>query len=460
MQALREVSLELHRREVVGLIGPNGAGKSTLVNLLSGFDRPTGGAIELEGRDVTRWPAHRRGRAGLARTFQHAHAFPALSVRENVEIAALGVGARRREAVARAGRLLDLLGLSRYADTAAASLAHGDERRLGVARALATDPRFVLLDEPAAGLPEAEVPDFAAAVRSVRDEHGAGVLLIDHNMALVMDVCDRVVVLDQGMTLAEGTPAEIRANLDVAAAYLGESAVQAENERARRRRPRGSLRRGPCRARALARGRARRARRADRAERRRQVVDAPRDHGRGAGELGRRATRRPLARRAPHEDVARAGIALVPEGRRIFAELTVEENLRLGLAGRRGRGGGFERVYELFPVVREFRRRSAGALSGGQQQQLAIARALVAEPDVLLLDEPSLGLAPRIVDVVFEALGAIRESGIAVLLVEQRAQRTVALADRTYVIANGELRLTLGPADAGDTDRLVAAYLA
>jgi branched-chain amino acid transport system ATP-binding protein len=227
VQALREVSLELHRREVVGLIGPNGAGKSTLVNLLSGFDRPTGGSIELEGRNVTRWPAHRRGRAGLARTFQHAHAFPALSVRENVEIAALGVGARRREAVARASRLLELLGLSRYADTEASSLAHGDERRLGVARALATDPRFVLLDEPAAGLPEAEVPGFAAAVRSVRDEHGAGVLLIDHNMALVMDVCDRVVVLDQGMTLAEGTPGEIRANLDVAAAYLGESAVQA-----------------------------------------------------------------------------------------------------------------------------------------------------------------------------------------------------------------------------------------
>jgi branched-chain amino acid transport system ATP-binding protein len=161
------------------------------------------------------------------------------------------------------------------------------------------------------------------------------------------------------------------------------------------------------------------------------------------------------------EDIARAGVALVPEGRRIFAELTVEENLRLGLAARRAGGdGAFDRVYELFPIVREFRRRSAGALSGGQQQQLAIARALVAEPDVLLLDEPSLGLAPRIVDVVFDALAAIRESGLAVLLVEQRAQRTVALADRTYVIANGELRLTLGPGDAGDTDRLVAAYLA
>jgi len=196
------------------------------VNVLSGFDRPTGGSVELEGRDVTRWPAHRRGRAGLARTFQHAHAFPALSVRENVEIAALGVGTGGRRAAARATELLELLALSRYGEAPAGSLAHGDERRLGVARALATEPRFVLLDEPAAGLPEAEVPDFATAVRSVRDDHGAGVLLIDHNMALVMDVCDRVVVLDQGMTLAEGTPAEIRANLDVAAAYLGESAAR------------------------------------------------------------------------------------------------------------------------------------------------------------------------------------------------------------------------------------------
>ena len=225
VQALRDVSLELGQGEVVGLIGPNGAGKSTLVNVLSGFDRPTSGRVLLENRDVTRWPAFRRGRRGLARTFQHSHAFRGLSVRENVEVSALGGGASQREAARRTRELLVLLGLDRYADRSAGSLAHGDERRLGVARALATEPRFVLMDEPAAGLPEAEIPQFATAVSVIRDR-GAGVLLVDHNVALVLEVCERIHVLDQGTTLAEGTPAEIRSHLGVAAAYLGESAAE------------------------------------------------------------------------------------------------------------------------------------------------------------------------------------------------------------------------------------------
>jgi branched-chain amino acid transport system ATP-binding protein len=163
----------------------------------------------------------------------------------------------------------------------------------------------------------------------------------------------------------------------------------------------------------------------------------------------------------PPEQIAQSGVSLVPEGRRIFADFTVEENLRLGLAARRGRNGqeALSEAYELFPVLREFRRRSAGLLSGGQQQQLAIGRALVARPRVLLLDEPSLGLGPTLVEEVFDVLERIREQGVTILLVEQRAQRTVALADRTYVLANGEVRLTLGPADAEDTDKLVAAYL-
>ena len=230
VQALDGVTLELARHEVVGLIGPNGAGKSTLVNVITGFAAPTAGSVSLAGRDITRWSPHRRGRQGLARTFQHSRSFRGLTVRENVELSALGVGAGPREARRRASELLDLLNLAARANAPAGSLAHGDERRLGVARALATEPAFVLMDEPAAGLPEAEVPEFAQVIRSVRDDHDAGVLLIDHNMALIMDVCDRIQVLDQGRTLAEGTPTEVRTNLDVAAAYLGESAVHEDAE--------------------------------------------------------------------------------------------------------------------------------------------------------------------------------------------------------------------------------------
>jgi branched-chain amino acid transport system ATP-binding protein len=228
VQALQDVNLELHSREVVGLVGPNGAGKSTLVNVLTGFDLPNSGTVELRDRDITGWSAHRRARSGLIRTFQHSRSLRGLSVRENVEIAALGVGVRLREARRRAGELLERLSLTDLADAPAGSLAQGDERRLGVARALVTEPAFVLMDEPAAGLPEVEVPEFADVVRSVRDDHRAGVLLIDHNMALVMGVCDRIHVLDQGRTLAAGTPAEIRGDLNVAAAYLGETAVETD----------------------------------------------------------------------------------------------------------------------------------------------------------------------------------------------------------------------------------------
>jgi branched-chain amino acid transport system ATP-binding protein len=164
---------------------------------------------------------------------------------------------------------------------------------------------------------------------------------------------------------------------------------------------------------------------------------------------------------APSEQIARLGIALVPEGRRIYGEFTVEENLRLGLFARPSRGDAEEAlgwVSDLFPVVREFAGRTAGELSGGQQQQLAIARALVAGPTVLLLDEPTLGLAPSVVQALFDRLAEIRARGVTIVLVEQRAQLTVAFADRTHVMRNGELVATLAPGDAADVGGITAAY--
>lgn len=223
--ALVGIDLDLHRHEVLGLIGPNGAGKSTLVNIMTGFNTPSQGRIEMENVDITAWPPHRLGRFGLARTFQRGHAFPALTVRENIEVSALGVGARPEAARGRAETLLELLDLTDHAAAPAAVLPHGAERKLGVARALATEPRFVLLDEPAAGLSEAEIPDFADVIRSVRDDHEVGVLLIDHNVSLIMSVCNRIQVLDQGRTIAVGTPDEIARDPAVATAYLGSTGV-------------------------------------------------------------------------------------------------------------------------------------------------------------------------------------------------------------------------------------------
>jgi len=230
VEALRGVTLQIERHEVVGLIGPNGAGKSTLINLITGFDLPTAGKIELADQDVTTWRAIRRARAGLARTFQHGHLFRALSVAENIQLAALGVGMKARQARQVCRELLDALELRHRADVPASALAHGEEQKVGVARALASRPRYVLLDEPAAGLSESDIESFSALVRRVRDDYGAGVLLIDHNMAVIMDVCDRIHVLDQGQTLASGTPTDIRRNIDVVGAYLGSSGVKAATD--------------------------------------------------------------------------------------------------------------------------------------------------------------------------------------------------------------------------------------
>ena len=222
VQALSGVSLSVRPGEVLGLIGPNGAGKSTLVNIISGYDMPDSGAVSVDGTDITRSKPYVRARQGLARTFQHGHLFGGLTVRENLEVTAMGTGRSRKQAVALADGLLDESHLAGRADHPASSLPHGVERRVGVARALATEPRYVLLDEPAAGLNEGEIGEFAENIRHLRDR-GLGVLLIDHNVRLILNVCERIHVLVEGRTLLEGTPDEVRSSEELAEAYLGRS---------------------------------------------------------------------------------------------------------------------------------------------------------------------------------------------------------------------------------------------
>jgi branched-chain amino acid transport system ATP-binding protein len=221
LAALADVSLAVERHEVLGLIGPNGAGKTTLVNCLTGFQSPTAGRIRLGGSDITGWPAERFRSHGIARTFQAGRLFREMSVMENVEVTAVGLGLSLRAAAKHARAMLDWVGLPDRLAMKAGALPYTDQRRLGIARALVLSPSFILLDEPAAGMSDAECEELMALIAAIPKTFTCGVLLIEHNMSVVMGISDRIHVLDGGRTLASGTPAEIRSDRNVQAAYLG-----------------------------------------------------------------------------------------------------------------------------------------------------------------------------------------------------------------------------------------------
>ena len=225
IKAVDGVELELKRGEILGLIGPNGAGKTTLVNAITGFQPMMAGTVFLAGRDASGWSPDRLAREGLARTFQNARLFGGLTAFENIEVGALGVERGREAARQLAWHLLERLGLERSADIAASALPYGMERRLAIARALATRPRFLLLDEPAAGLNEVEGDELISVIQVVRDEFGCGVLVIDHDMRLIMGLCERIQVLDHGRTICLGNPQEVVADPRVIEAYLGSTRV-------------------------------------------------------------------------------------------------------------------------------------------------------------------------------------------------------------------------------------------
>jgi ABC-type branched-subunit amino acid transport system ATPase component len=477
--AVSDVDLEVPPAAIVGLVGPNGAGKTTLFGVLSGLVRPSRGAVSLDGQDVTGLSPQARAARGLARTFQHPELFTGLSVRDHLVLAYRVKHARRRvwsdllalgsvrrppaDERAAVDELTELLGLGPVADRPALGLPLGVARLLELGRALAASPTVMLLDEPSSGLDSAETEQFERSLRRVGRERGISVLLVEHDVDLVMRMCSSVYVLDFGVAIASGPPEEVRANPVVKAAYLGEElsdGTARDGTAARVTRAGGkgaaptpgpvvrveglSVRYGDATALSgvsfdVAPGTA---------------VAVLGANGAGKSSLARAVSGlvRPASGRVvlagkdvtgwPAHRIRQAGVVHLPEGRGVFRSLTVADNLRMAtcaIGDRRARRDAVERVLTIFPLLAARRRQLARLLSGGEQQMLSLARALVTAPEVLVADELSLGLAPRVVDVVFDGLARAREAGVTVLMVEQYVERALAFADECLVLQHGEV---------------------
>ena len=480
VRAVASLDLTAASGAITSLIGPNGAGKSTVINMLSGFYVPTAGRFALADEDLTGQPARNLARRGLARTYQTSQLFGSLSVQDNVALAlhrgrlgALFADARLRgaAAVAQARALLAWCGYAGDPLARAADLAHVDRRLVEIARALALDPDTVLLDEPAAGLSREDKGLLGALLQRIAAA-GIGVLLVEHDMALVMGISHQVVVLDAGQWLAAGTPQDVQANPAVQQAYLGESLGRgAHTARPPRSAPGlemlgvGELTAGygaypVLHAVALQ-------------VRHGEAVALLGANGAGKSTLMRALSglHRPLAAGGIHlegEDLSQAGperivargMVLVPEGRQVFPELSVLDNIRLGaFLQPQGREARVEDMLARFPRLRERLHQRAGLLSGGEQQMLAIARALMARPRILLLDEPSLGLAPKVIAELFASLDRLREEGLTLLLVDQMAGLALALADRACVMEEGRIVASGSAAEIAADASLARAYL-
>jgi branched-chain amino acid transport system ATP-binding protein len=481
VRALHDLHFSAPAAAVTSLIGPNGAGKTTALNMLGGFYAPSAGGFTLGPQALGGQPALRIARAGIARTYQTSQLFGSLSVQDNVVLAMhrgrLGplLGAARLQAPAlraRAGRLLAWCGYAGRVDVPAAGLAHVDRRLVEIARALAMDPEAVLLDEPAAGLSREDKERLAALLRRIA-QAGVTVLLVEHDMALVMALSDQVVVLDAGERIAVGTPAAVQADPAVQRAYLGE-ALAGGAPRAGLPGSGGAARPELLGVGALVAGYG--------AEPVLHGIDLQVRQGEvvallGANGAGKSTLMRALAglhrpvRGGIHvagrdlvsltaEQVVAQGVVLVPEGRQVFAELSVRDNIRLGaFLHPQELDARMEQQLGRFPRLRERLHQRAGLLSGGEQQMLAIARALMSRPRILLLDEPSLGLAPKVIAELFAALDGLRRDGMTLLLVDQMAGLALALADRAYVIEGGRIVAQGTAAEIAADPALARAYL-
>ena len=496
--ALDGFSLNVEEGEIHGVIGPNGAGKTTAINVLTGFIRSSRGQVQFAGQPLPASP-HLIARAGIARTFQASAIFPDLSAGENVMCAGhrwTRAGllrcilqtplARAEEEALRAAALtwLQRVGFMADFDTPMKALPFGDQRKVEIARALMARPRILLLDEPTAGLTGDEVQLIARLLKSINQEgeQPISVLIIEHNVPFIFGLCDRVTALDGGRNIDTGTPAEIRQHKKVISSYLGGEAVataqpeSAEPVVAETAAP-GAAAPTILEARGIdaGYGRIKVIRNLDLTLRQGELIVVCGRNGAGKSTLLNALVGKPrisagqvhwLGQRIDHlsvSQVVRSGIALVPQERGVIAEQSVDANLRLASIGLGLSAKEFvarrDEMLDRFPKLRDRQQQLAGTLSGGERQMLALAKVLIRRPQLLLMDEPSIGLAPTILEGLQAMIADISRGGIAVLVAEQNVGWIAAQATRAYLLESGQFVAQGRPDEIIRREQLIESFL-